>query len=572
MERTALALLILLCAAHARAAAVEAPGSGVAASGAWSPSVQSVAAQLDAQIGHSFQQDANASLLLEHIQERLQKPDVSQAEVFSGMAMLGALTGPQEFAALEDYLKSSGTPEEVAARQTTLERLEDYFREIQDDAVTRKNFLSARLSLQRRLAKAGALDLKSLNSLFDGSLAGADAPVEAAASPKDAYVAGGYVVAPPPETGLQPSKPCPRLARAEPPPPGRELVIAQPRAVAAAAHEAEGQLEEAAPLIELTEKDRKRVEDQVAQILRLEDIGNPEDGSQRRQAQGEVRRWGQEEQRRAGELSAELEKLIAESQAEPSHTPALVKLRRQAEAMDPAQMERKQGFMRRQLSRLRGTPVEKYVADYSKQQSSVKEIVGALEKEREQLIARNDVYEAELHRTSLNQEALERAVEKILYAGSLFERKLQSGELGRDMRAFVVSKLLPELLEREESLREQLATVHNSQISMAARVSSNRKLLKIYERAITTVPRALQVAQVVRLGEEGDRRALDMSDAINKEALETLKRSYQELRSITDAASDPQGKVYVGGPVIQPPSRGGENALDELKRTTLLRE
>lgn len=536
MERTVLALLvILLCAAETRAAG---------------PTAEAIAGQLSV---HRGALDAEApQALLTSLKAVAEDPAAAPEQSFASLALIQSMTSPENLASLEDYLTEHGSPAEADALKGDLASLSRLFKTIQDDPVAKKDFLAAGRSLQRRLTKTGAIDESRLRALFDGSLADGDGETAAV---KAVPIGGGPLIVPPRAIGLEPSQPWPRKSRAEPPAPGRELVLAEPRA----------QLEPEAPLTELTEKEKKRVEDKVALILSLEDVGNPEDGSQRRQAQGEVRRWGEEEQRRAGELSPELEKLIAESQAEASRTPALVKLRQQAEAMDPAQIERKQGFMRRQIARLRGaTPVDRYVADYSKQQQSVKEIVAALEMERDQLLARDEVFEAELHRTSRSQEALERAIEKLLYAGSLFERKLQNGELSRDMRAFVVSKLLPGILEREESLREQLTTIHNSQISLATRLNSNRKMMKIYERAISTVPRALQIAQVVRLGEEAEQRGLDMSDAINKEALETLKRSYEELKSVTDAAAGKEGAIYVGGSAIDPPGR--ETALQELKK------
>ncbi len=190
------ALCLAACSLPVSAASLDVPGLG---SLAWRPSTpgqlaagirehldafsklhaKELAGLPDAAKEEFLSDAAQGKFLVATVQNRVVAAESSSEQVYSGLALMGAIGDPKKLNGVSRYLAKADDP----SRRAIILEMEQWSAVLREHPEARRDFLTGLAPIKRSLLASGAVDRKALASrlsaLFDGSLAqGRSAPVD----------------------------------------------------------------------------------------------------------------------------------------------------------------------------------------------------------------------------------------------------------------------------------------------------------------------------------------------------------------------------------------------------------
>ncbi len=246
---------------------------------------------------------------------------------------------------------------------------------------------------------------------------------------------------------------------------------------------------------------------------------------------------GREIQRESGRRSRMLQepiKTLSERGADGGDVgQALVDLKIQVEALDPADFDFEPGWFSRTLGLLPfvGTPLKRYFSQYESAQTVIDAILHSLEKGREQL-GRDNVTLSEDQRVMRElTHSLERQVQLLRLIDGKLGYKLDREIPADDPRqTFIKEELLFPLRQRIQDLQQQLAVNQQGVLAIELIVRNNKELIRGVDRAMDTTVGALQVAVTVALALAHQKVVLDKVTALNTTTSDLIAGTAQRLR------------------------------------------
>ena len=273
---------------------------------------------------------------------------------------------------------------------------------------------------------------------------------------------------------------------------------------------------------------------QMAEMLANLD---PAQASEALARQSAIESAGREIQRESGRRSRMLQepiKTLSERGAEGGEVgQALVDLKIQVEALDPADFDFEPGWFSRTLGLLPfvGTPLKRYFSQYESAQTVIDAILHSLEKGREQL-GRDNVTLSEDQRVMRElTHSLERQVQLLRLIDGKLGYKLDREIPADDPRqTFIKEELLFPLRQRIQDLQQQLAVNQQGVLAIELIVRNNKELIRGVDRAMDTTVGALQVAVTVALALAHQKVVLDKVTALNTTTSDLIAGTAQRLR------------------------------------------
>ena len=247
---------------------------------------------------------------------------------------------------------------------------------------------------------------------------------------------------------------------------------------------------------------------------------------------------------------------------------ALIDLKMNVEALDPAKFDLEAGWLSRLLGYLPfiGTPIKRYFSQYESASTTIDAIINSLKAGQEQLKRDNIT----LSEDQAAMRAITHKLEKAVKLGELIDQglsnKLETELLSDDPRhKFIQEELLFPLRQRIQDLQQQLLVNQQGYITTEMIIRNNKELIRGVNRALNVTVSALQVAVTLALAMANQRIVLEKVQAINtttenliagtaerlktqgaeihKQAssamldIEVLKQSFADIRSALDDVS-----------------------------------
>ncbi len=273
---------------------------------------------------------------------------------------------------------------------------------------------------------------------------------------------------------------------------------------------------------------------QMAEMLANLDPAQASEALARKSA---IESAGREIQRESGRRSRMLQepiKTLSERGADGGEVgQALVDLKLQVEALDPADFDFEPGWFSRALGMLPfvGTPLKRYFSQYESAQTVIDAILHSLQKGRDQL-GRDNVTLSEDQRIMRElTHSLDRQVQLLRLIDGKLGYKLERDIPADDPRqTFIKEELLFPLRQRIQDLQQQLAVNQQGVLAIELIVRNNKELVRGVDRAMDTTVGALQVAVTVALALAHQKVVLDKVTALNTTTSDLIAGTAQRLR------------------------------------------
>ena len=273
---------------------------------------------------------------------------------------------------------------------------------------------------------------------------------------------------------------------------------------------------------------------QMADMLANLDLARASEALARQSA---IESAGREIQRESGRRSRMLQepiKTLSERGADGGEVgQALVDLKIQVEALDPADFDFEPGWFSRALGTLPfvGTPLKRYFSQYESAQTVIDAILHSLQKGRDQL-GRDNVTLGEDQRIMRElTHSLDRQVQLLRLIDGKLGYKLEREIPADDSRqTFIKEELLFPLRQRIQDLQQQLAVNQQGVLAIELIVRNNKELIRGVDRAMDTTVGALQVAVTVALALAHQKVVLDKVTALNTTTSDLIAGTAQRLR------------------------------------------
>lgn len=264
-----------------------------------------------------------------------------------------------------------------------------------------------------------------------------------------------------------------------------------------------------------------------ALVGRLVDIGADDQDGQA-QAKAAVETMGiqlqKEAARRSQMLQQPVRKLADQSGDGGQVANALIDLKVQVEALDPAKFDLEAGWFSRALGYLPGigTPMKRYFTRYEAASTVIDAVMNSLKAGQDQL-KRDNITLAD---DQTQMRALGHKLERAIKLGELIDRKLQdriATELVSDdpRTVFIQEELLFPLRQRIQDLQQQLLVNQQGFLTIEMIVRNNKELIRGVNRALNVTVSALQVAVTLALALANQKIVLEKVQAVTK-TTETL--------------------------------------------------
>ncbi|MCP5236190.1 MAG: toxic anion resistance protein [Zoogloeaceae bacterium] len=264
-----------------------------------------------------------------------------------------------------------------------------------------------------------------------------------------------------------------------------------------------------------------------ALVGRLVDIAADDQDGQT-QAKAAVETMGiqlqKEAARRSQMLQQPVKKLSDQSGDGGQVANALIDLKVQVEALDPAKFDLEAGWFSRALGYLPGigTPLKRYFTRYEAASTVIDAVMNSLKSGQDQL-KRDNITLADDQK---QMRALGHKLERAIKLGELIDRKLQervATELVSDdpRTVFVQEELLFPLRQRIQDLQQQLLVNQQGFLTIEMIVRNNKELIRGVNRALNVTVSALQVAVTLALALANQKIVLEKVQAVTK-TTETL--------------------------------------------------
>ncbi|MGO1541508.1 MAG: toxic anion resistance protein [Luteimonas sp.] len=261
----------------------------------------------------------------------------------------------------------------------------------------------------------------------------------------------------------------------------------------------------------------QQAEDVVARLLET-DAG---DARSRHAGRDAIQGLGHDQQvqvaRKSALLAAPIRTLADQSDDGGPIARALVDLKLEVEALDPARVDFSPGWFARMVGWLPfvGTPIKRYFSRYESAATTIDAIVSSLNRGREQLQRDSITLQADQEDMRDSAQGLSRAIALAQEIDRRLETRL--ADLSRDdpRHGFVEQELLFPLRQRNQDLQQQLAVAQQGVLTTELIVRNNRELIRGVDRATNVTVNALQVAVTLALALANQKVVLKKIEAIN---------------------------------------------------------
>lgn len=213
---------------------------------------------------------------------------------------------------------------------------------------------------------------------------------------------------------------------------------------------------------------------------------------------------------------------------------ALINLKMEVEALDPAKFNFEPGWFSRTLGNLPGvgTPLKKYFSKYESAQTVIAAIIKSLENGRDQLKRDNMTLVEDQKTMSTTANKLEQTIK----LGQLVDQKLQY-QLDRqvtpnsEQARFIGEELLFPLRQRLIDVQQQLAVNQQGILATELIIRNNAELVRGVNRALTVTVSALQVATTVAMALANQKIVLDKIESVNKTTSDLIAGTAARLKT-----------------------------------------
>ena len=213
---------------------------------------------------------------------------------------------------------------------------------------------------------------------------------------------------------------------------------------------------------------------------------------------------------------------------------ALIDLKMNVEALDPARFDFEAGWLSRVAGYLPGigTPIKRYFSQYEAASTTIDAIINSLKAGQEQLKRDNMT----LGDDQTAMRALTHKLEKAIKLGELIDKgladKLETELLADDPRhKFIQEELLFPLRQRIQDLQQQLLVNQQGYITTEMIIRNNKELIRGVNRALNVTINALQVAVALALAMANQRIVLDKVKAINTTTENLIAGTAERLKT-----------------------------------------
>ena len=274
-----------------------------------------------------------------------------------------------------------------------------------------------------------------------------------------------------------------------------------------------------------------------ALVGRLVDIAADDQDGQT-QAKAAVETMGiqlqKEAARRSQMLQQPVKKLSDQSGDGGQVANALIDLKVQVEALDPAKFDLEAGWFSRALGYLPGigTPLKRYFTRYEAASTVIDAVMNSLKSGQDQL-KRDNITLADDQK---QMRALGHKLERAIKLGELIDRKLQervATELVSDdpRTVFVQEELLFPLRQRIQDLQQQLLVNQQGFLTIEMIVRNNKELIRGVNRALNVTVSALQVAVTLALALANQKIVLEKVQAVTKTTENLIAGTAERLKT-----------------------------------------
>ncbi len=282
---------------------------------------------------------------------------------------------------------------------------------------------------------------------------------------------------------------------------------------------------------------------------------------------------GRELQRQSGHRSQMLQepiKALSERGADGGDVGrALIDLKLQVEALDPARFDFEPGFLSRSLGFLPfiGTPLKRYFSQYESAQTVIDAIMNSLDLGRGQL-KRDNVTLIEDQKV---MRELTHSLDRQVRLLQLIDQKLQY-KLDRDIpeadarHAFISDELIFPLRQRIQDLQQQLAVNQQGVLAIEIIARNNKELVRGVNRALDVTVSALQVAVTVALGLAHQKIVLDKVTALNTTTSDLIGGTAERLRQQGTAIHQQASGSMLDIEALKAAFQDIHAAMDEISR------
>jgi uncharacterized protein YaaN involved in tellurite resistance len=212
---------------------------------------------------------------------------------------------------------------------------------------------------------------------------------------------------------------------------------------------------------------------------------------------------------------------------------ALVNLRMQVEALDPARFDFKAGWFSRVIGYLPGigSPLKRYFSKYENAQTIINSIIQSLEMGREQLKRDNVTLTEDQKNLRDLTIRLTKAVELSKIIDEKLQGKIDSEILQSDPQyAFITEELIFPLRQRIMDLQQQLAVSQQSILAMEIVIRNNKELIRGVNRSLNVTVNALQVAVTVALALADQKIVLEKVQALSSTTSNLIAHTAERLK------------------------------------------
>lgn len=254
------------------------------------------------------------------------------------------------------------------------------------------------------------------------------------------------------------------------------------------------------------------------------------------QATGTLEQLGMDIQQQAAHksqlLAAPLNSLASRAEDGGEVANALIELKLQVEALDPAKYDLSAGWFSRLVGRLPfvGTPLKRYFSRYEAASEVIAAIVSSLESGQKQLQRDNITLIADQKDMKSTASALEQQIAFGRQLDARLEHALLPGASSEEDAGYIRDQLLFPLRQRIQDLQQQLAVAQQGVLTMEVIIRNNQELIRGVDRARQVTVSALQVAVTLALSLAHQKVVLDKIDAINATTNTLIGHTARQLR------------------------------------------
>ena len=282
------------------------------------------------------------------------------------------------------------------------------------------------------------------------------------------------------------------------------------------------------------EKLKKQADEVIEELLSFEE----NDEAAKEKSRASIETLALELQKKAvlnsDKLKDPVRKMSVRSKEGSKDANALVDLRVQVEALDPARFDFEAGWATRLLGYIPGigSPLKRYFSRYESSQTVIDSIITSLENGREQLKRDNITLTDDQKKMRESTTKLRKAIKLAQIIDAKLENKVQNEILQDDPKyAFIKEELLFPLRQRILDLQQQLAVNQQGVLAMEIIIRNNKELIRGVNRSLNVTIHALRVAVTVALALADQKVVLEKVQALSETTSELIANTAERLKT-----------------------------------------